>query len=63
MSKETELLSWEEFMKIKKRFDAEPTIIACPECGKRIYERTNIVLATYPPVHAYFCECGWADYA
>lgn len=65
MNKETNLTPWEEFIKERRTIptNAEPTVIACPECGKMIYRRTDIVLASYPPKHSYFCECGWTGCA
>lgn len=65
MSNQEILTPWKEFVEEKKRIprDSESTQIACPECGKRIYRRTNLVLTTYPPMHLYFCKCGWKGHA
>ena len=41
----------------------EKTDIDCPECGKKIFKRTDIVLTSYPPQYQYECECGWIGYA
>lgn len=41
----------------------EKTDIDCPECGKKIFKRTDIVLTSYPPQYQYECECGWVGYA
>lgn len=61
MKQETNLIPWEEFVKEKRGtpINAEPTEIACPECGKRIYKRIDVILAVHPPVDQYFCKCGW----
>lgn len=58
-----DLIPWEEFIESKngcKYANAEPTQIACPKCGKRIYIRTDIILSCYPPKRQYFCgTCDW----
>lgn len=41
----------------------EKTDIKCPECGKYIYRRTDIVLTSYPAQYQYECDCGWVGYA
>ena len=41
-----------------------PVDVKCPECGKHLYKRTDIVLTSYPPQYQYECkECGWVGYA
>lgn len=41
-----------------------PVNVKCPECGKPLYKRTDIVLASFPPQYVYRCiECGWSGYA
>lgn len=57
-------MTWEEFL-------AEPmdtyltgqkeTDIECPQCGRRVYLDTTVVLTTYPAKHKYWCACGWSD--
>ena len=63
----SELIPWDEFIESKEVSvfaNAEPTQIACPKCGKRIYKRTDIILTCYPPKHSYFCsKCDWVGYA
>lgn len=42
------------------------TDILCPNCGKYIYMRTDMIhtiLSTYPPQYRYECECGWVGYS
>lgn len=62
-----DLIPWEEFVEAQggcQYANAEPTQIACPMCGKRIYKRTDIILSCYPPKRQYFCgTCDWVGYA
>ena len=62
-----DLIPWEEFVEAQgscQYANAEPTQLACPKCGKRIYKRTDIILSCYPPKRQYFCgDCGWVGYA
>ena len=61
---EVESMTWQEF---KRKVATEelfativPTNITCPECGKYIWKRTDVVLTTYPPQYRYECyNCGW----
>ena len=40
------------------------TKIACPECGKPLYRRTDIILTCNPPADKYECDaCGWSGNA
>lgn len=39
------------------------TNIECPKCGKRLFERTDIVLTTYPAQYQYECTCGFVSYS
>ena len=64
-------MTWEEFKKSTRQFSIgfgvdtfkkEITDIDCPKCGKKIYVRTDIVLASYPPKRQYECDCGWIGY-
>ena len=61
-------MTWEEFEKInqKEYYTDESkrkiTDIECPKCGKKIYMRTDIILASYPPKCQYECDCGWVGY-
>lgn len=57
-------MTWEEIeKKCPKVTTREETDIDCPECGKKIFKRTDIVLTTYPEQYQYECECGWVGYA
>lgn len=53
---------WEDFKEnvLTDEWNKERTNIECPECGKKIWRRTDIVLTTYPPEYRYECECGWS---
>ena len=61
-------MKWEHF---KNMMTAEPfvflnrveTNVECPKCGRNLYERTDIVLTSYPAQYQYECECGWVGYA
>lgn len=60
-------MKWEEFGKQRKLIDLyntnrQPTDIECPMCGKKVYVRTDIVFASYPPQNKYECDCGWVGY-
>lgn len=35
------------------------TDIECPECGRKIYYDSTIVLTSYPAKYSYWCPCGW----
>ena len=36
------------------------TDIECPNCGARLYKRTDIILTTYPAQYRYEChKCGF----
>lgn len=59
-------MKWEDFVEnmtkaeyVAEHIRARQTEIECPNCGKKIFVRTDIVLATYPPKRSYFCKCGW----
>lgn len=61
-------MKWEEFVgSIDNRWMAlglVKTDIECPECGKPLYKRTDIVLSSYPPKYEYKClSCDWSGYA
>ena len=37
--------------------------IACPECGKELYDsEPNIILTSYPPKKSIHCDCGYRGY-
>ena len=60
-------MKWEDFKKERHRVAYNgyvKTGIECPKCGKNIYRRIDVVLASYPPKHSYFCkDCGWTGTA
>ena len=40
-----------------------PNGIACPECGKELYDTNpHEVLASLPPQKNVHCECGYSGY-
>lgn len=39
------------------------TDIECPECGKFLFKRRDIVLTSYPPQYQYECACGFVGYS
>ena len=57
-------MTWDEFKEQKQAFpNYQITDIDCPRCGKKIYKKTDVVLACYPPKRVYECmDCGWRDY-
>lgn len=64
--KVNELIPWHDWVKSENIYyvNAEATQLACPKCGKRIYRKTDLILACYPPKHKYFCgSCDWVGYA
>lgn len=61
-------MTWKEFKKQETNSDwvfpkREPTNITCPDCGKYIYKRTDLVCTSYPPQNRYECECGWVGFS
>lgn len=38
------------------------TDIDCPECGRKIYYDSTIILTSYPAMYKYWCACGWHGY-
>lgn len=63
-------MTWEELQKLREMAiesacnGLEITDIDCPKCGKKLYVRTDVILASYPPKREYKCtECGWTGYA
>ena len=60
-------MTWEEFENANVKTVLFPekrkkTDIECPNCGKKVYVRTDIVLTSYPPKSQYECDCGWVGY-
>ena len=60
-------MKWEDFEKqMSYEYVYSPyteTNIECPECGKKIKMRNDIVLTTWPAQYQYECECGWVGYS
>ena len=61
-------MKWEQFEEIypymlQEFTNKAPTDIECPKCGKKLFQRTDIVLASYPPQYQYECECGFVGYS
>lgn len=58
-------MKWEDYQKTvlywTEMANRELTDIECPECGKKIYRRTDVVLTSYPPQYNYECDCGWKE--
>ena len=58
-------MTWEEFKTnefVGVNFATQIlTDIECPECGKKIYYDSSIILTSYPPKYSYWCKCGWRD--
>ena len=62
---EKELQSWKSYnAKLPMNYpeDREKVNVACPECGKQLWRRNDIILTSYPPQYKYECECGWTGY-
>ena len=61
-------ISWEDFKKVSMDVPLwearEQTHIACPNCGKPLWRRNDIVLTSYPAQYQYECDnCSWVGYA
>lgn len=57
-------MTWEEFIKPKPiNYNRQLTEIECPQCGKYIYKRLDIVCTSIPPQHRDECECGWVGFS
>ena len=60
-------MKWEDF---EKEYPDTSTFtnlihtnIECPKCGKPLFQRTDIVLTTWPAQYVYKCECGFSGHA
>ena len=59
-------MKWEEFDQTYPMPDFTNKVITdieCPRCGKHLFQRTDIVLTSYPPQYQYECECGFVGYS
>lgn len=57
-------MTWEEFLNKKVKEERRvQTNIDCPKCGRKIYWDSTFVLTSFPAKYAYWCSCGWYDYA
>lgn len=57
-------MKWEQFLDIRlsNEYDGQvQTDIECPDCGRKIYLDTTMVLTSYPCKYRYWCSCGWHD--
>jgi len=63
MTNNKELQTWEEYTSIGKAYDyflsRTQINVACPECGRPLWRRNDVVLTTYPEQYQYECDCGW----
>lgn len=58
-------MKWEEYNPYPSGFGIKrmETEIECPECGNKLYKRTDIILTTVPPKYQYECRhCGYIGY-
>lgn len=60
-------MKWEEFEKMYLETQAytnrKKTDVECPKCGKPLWERTDIVLTSWPAQYQYECDCGFVGYS
>lgn len=61
-------MTWEDYEKLRpikaEIYQARTQVdVKCPECGKKIWRRNDIVLTSYPAQYQYECDCGWVGYA
>ena len=55
-------MEWDEFTGVMGNYNGQvETDIECPQCGKKIYFDSRVVLTSYPPQYSYWCTCGWSD--
>ena len=55
-------MEWDELLNIDISNESngqELTDIVCPNCGRKIYFNTTIILTSYPAKYHYWCSCGW----
>jgi DNA-directed RNA polymerase subunit RPC12/RpoP len=60
-------MKWEDFKNRRQNISdshLQLTNIECPKCNEKIFVKTDIVLASYPPQLQYICmKCGWTGTA
>ena len=62
-------MKWEEFEKMypdtSTFTNLVQTNIECPKCGKLLFKRTDIILASWPAQYQYECAfgCGFVGYS
>ena len=60
-------MTWEQFEQMNQYTQEYSnkvlTNIECPKCGKKLSQRTDIVLTSYPCQYQYECECGFIGYS
>lgn len=60
-------MKWEEYknkIQLNLNFEKREQVdVQCPNCGKNIYKRLDIVLTSYPEQYQYECDCGWVGYS
>ena len=67
MATNQELQTWEEFKLLINTDNYLPARtqvnVACPECGRLLWRRNDVILTTYPAQYQYECDCGWVGTA
>lgn len=61
-----EPMTWDEFLNKNIEYQHNGQVrtdIVCPECGRKIYFDSTIILTTYPAKFHYWCSCGWTGTA
>ena len=57
-------MKWEQFKRMNNRYTNKVlTNIECPKCGKNLFQRTDMILTSYPEQYQYECECGFVGYS
>ena len=60
-------MTWEEFKNKRYAIQELPIVtktdIDCPNCGKKLYFRNDIVLTSFPAQYQYECPCGFIGYS
>ena len=59
-------MTWEKFLdaNIANNYNMQVlTDIECPQCGRKVYLDSSLILTTYPSKYHYWCSCGWEGFA